>query len=94
MLARLHFQQKVQMQPPQEKMNNIKRKKKCENEVYELQSSEIDPFKSAVDDPSFCLNHCCCRLIDTFQRSRPKVHSVMRKFNPGPGKVVQSSVNR
>ncbi len=27
------FSKKVQMQPPQENMKNIKRKKKCENEV-------------------------------------------------------------
>ncbi len=36
MLARLHFQQKLQMQQLQEKMKNIGRKKKCENEVDEL----------------------------------------------------------
>ncbi len=41
------------MQPPLENMKNIKHKKKCENEVELLQSSDIDPFKSAVENPSF-----------------------------------------
>ncbi len=51
MLARSHVQQKVQMQPPLENMKNIKRKKKCENEVEWLQSSDIDQFKSADENP-------------------------------------------
>ncbi len=49
MLARSHFQQKVQMQPPPENMKNVKRKKKYENEVEWLQSSDIDSLKSVVE---------------------------------------------
>ncbi len=50
MLARSHFQQKVQMQPPLENMKNFKLKKNCENEVECLHSSDIGPFKSAVEN--------------------------------------------
>ncbi len=50
---KITFSAKVQMQTPQENMKSIKRKKKCENEVDYLQSSDIDPSKSAVDNPSF-----------------------------------------
>ncbi len=52
MLARSHFQQKVQMQPQLENMKNIKHKKKCENVIDWLQSSDIGPLKSDVANPS------------------------------------------
>ncbi len=64
MLARSHLQPKVQIQPPLENMIDIKRKKKCENEVEWLQSSDVDSLKSAVGNPSFLrqkrsLKHYC-----------------------------------
>ncbi len=53
MLVRSRFKQKVHMQPLLENMKNITRKKKCENEIESLQSSDIDPLKFAVENPSF-----------------------------------------
>ncbi len=68
MLAGSHFQQKVQMQPPLENMNNIKSEKKCENEVGRLQFPIIDSFESAVENPSF-LRQTICTLANSLLKT-------------------------